>query len=230
MLFRRKDGTKSNRCGKSKLWQWWKTTAASAIAFWVWKSLLWNFEPFRGYTGVKGMKGALQAVLGGNSIFCFRLDLSSFFLLLVCALSTPSRGTLVVPYCDIARLSQRYPPIARCGVFGVSTWPIGCDTPSPYSERFPLGEHEKWRCDTPPPKKRERERESMRENLGTPTRTITWKLTITRLDSRPWRGNGTSNDYTQASPLHARNCWELIFGFQVGVLACSIICQKFWGI
>ena len=32
---------------------------------------------------------------------------------------------------DTARLSQRYPPIARYGVFGVSTWPLGCDTPSP---------------------------------------------------------------------------------------------------
>ena len=32
---------------------------------------------------------------------------------------------------DTARLSQRYPPIARYGVFGVSTWPIGCDTPPP---------------------------------------------------------------------------------------------------
>ena len=53
---------------------------------------------------------------------------------------------------DTARLSQRYPPIARYGVFGVSTWPIGCDTPSPFSEPFPLGEHAKWRCDTPPEK------------------------------------------------------------------------------
>ena len=53
---------------------------------------------------------------------------------------------------DTARLSQRYPPIARYGVFGVSTWPIGCDTPSPFSEPFPLGEHAKWRCDTPPQK------------------------------------------------------------------------------
>ena len=53
---------------------------------------------------------------------------------------------------DTARLSQRYPPIARYGVFGVSTWPIGCDTPSPFSARFPLGEHAKWRCDTPPQK------------------------------------------------------------------------------
>ena len=50
---------------------------------------------------------------------------------------------------DTARLSQRYPPIARYGVFGVSTWPIGCDTPSPFSEHFPPGEHAKWRCDTP---------------------------------------------------------------------------------
>ena len=39
---------------------------------------------------------------------------------------------------DTARLSQRYPPIARYGVFGVSTWPIGCDTPSPFSEHFPF--------------------------------------------------------------------------------------------
>ena len=51
--------------------------------------------------------------------------------------------------CDTARLSQRDPPIARYGVFGVSTWPSGCDTPSPFSERFPLGEHAKWGCDTP---------------------------------------------------------------------------------
>ena len=53
---------------------------------------------------------------------------------------------------DTARLSQRYPLIARYGVFGVSTWPIGCDTPSPFSERFPVGEHAKWRCDSPPQK------------------------------------------------------------------------------
>ena len=54
---------------------------------------------------------------------------------------------------DTARLSQRYPPIARYGVFGVPTWPSGCDTPSPFSEHFPLGEHAKWRCDTPPLKR-----------------------------------------------------------------------------
>ena len=36
---------------------------------------------------------------------------------------------------DTARLSQRYPCIARYGVLGVSAWPIGCDTPSPFSER-----------------------------------------------------------------------------------------------
>ena len=53
---------------------------------------------------------------------------------------------------DTARLSQRYPPIARYGVFGVPTWPIGCDTPSAFSEHFPLWEHAKWRCDTPPSK------------------------------------------------------------------------------
>ena len=49
---------------------------------------------------------------------------------------------------DTARLSQRYAPIARYGVFGVSTWPIGCDNPF----HFPSVEHAKWRCDTPPQK------------------------------------------------------------------------------
>ena len=34
--------------------------------------------------------------------------------------------------------SLRYPPTARYGVFGVSTWPLGCDTPSPFSDHFPL--------------------------------------------------------------------------------------------
>ena len=63
------------------------------------------------------------------------------------------RDTLSGPVLrDTARLSQQYPPTARYGVFGVSTRPIGCDTPSPFSEHFPLGEHAKWRCDTPPQK------------------------------------------------------------------------------
>ena len=40
---------------------------------------------------------------------------------------------------DAARLSQRYPPlIARYGVFGVSTWPMGCDTPPPFLSLSPL--------------------------------------------------------------------------------------------
>ena len=29
---------------------------------------------------------------------------------------------------------------------------LGAITPSPFSEHFPLGEHVKWRCDTPPQK------------------------------------------------------------------------------
>ena len=51
---------------------------------------------------------------------------------------------------DTARLSQRYPSIACYGVFGVSTWPIWCDTPSPFSERFPLAEHA-WQMGAIPP-------------------------------------------------------------------------------
>ena len=58
---------------------------------------------------------------------------------------------LVAPYCAIPRdyLSDT-PHIARYGVFGVSTWPIGCDTPSPFSQRFPLGEHSRSGGAIPP--------------------------------------------------------------------------------
>ena len=66
---------------------------------------------------------------------------------------------------DTARLSQRYPPIARYGVFGVSTWPIGCDTPSPFSERIPLGEHAKGRCDIPPPPPKGVSQQYLRDTL-----------------------------------------------------------------
>ena len=53
---------------------------------------------------------------------------------------------------DTARLSQRYPPIARYGVFWCLNMANWVRYPSPFSERFPLGEHAKWRCDTPPRK------------------------------------------------------------------------------
>ena len=39
---------------------------------------------------------------------------------------------------DTARLSQRCAPIRANRAFRVSTWPLGCDTPFLFSERFPL--------------------------------------------------------------------------------------------
>ena len=59
---------------------------------------------------------------------------------------------LVSEYCAIPRdyLSET-PPIARYGVFGVSTRPIGCDTPSSFSERFPLWRTCKVEVRPPPP-------------------------------------------------------------------------------
>ena len=55
---------------------------------------------------------------------------------------------------DTARLSQRYPPIARYGVFGVSTWPIGCDTPSPFLSVSPWESVRSGGAIPPPPLKR----------------------------------------------------------------------------
>ena len=59
----------------------------------------------------------------------------------------------MAPYCAMPRDDLSDTPLA-CALwgFGVSTWPIGCDTPSPFSEPFPHGEHAKWGCDTPPQK------------------------------------------------------------------------------
>ena len=87
------------------------------------------------------LKGTARRAFPRNVYFSFVLS--------------PCRETLVAPYCAIPRdyLSDN-PPIARYGVFGVSTWSMGCDTPSPFSERLPLGEHARSRCDTPPPHKR----------------------------------------------------------------------------
>ena len=39
---------------------------------------------------------------------------------------------------DTARLSQRCPPIAHYGFIGVWTWPIECDTPSPFLSISPV--------------------------------------------------------------------------------------------
>ena len=65
-------------------------------------------------------------------------------------LGRPDPPPLVAPYCAIPRDYLSDTTLLRAlGVFGVSTWPIGCDTPSPFSERFPLGEHARRRCDTP---------------------------------------------------------------------------------
>ena len=46
------------------------------------------------------------------------------------------------------------PPYCALWGFGCLNRPVGCVTPSPFSERFLLGEHAKWRCDTPHPHKR----------------------------------------------------------------------------
>ena len=53
---------------------------------------------------------------------------------------------------DTARLSQRYPPIARYGVFFLSQHDqLGAIAPPPFLRVSPHGVHAKWRCDTPPP-------------------------------------------------------------------------------
>ena len=64
--------------------------------------------------------------------------------------STP----LVAPYCAIPRDYLSDTPLLRALGFLVSQHgQLGAISPRPFSERFPIGEHAKWRCDTPPPQK-----------------------------------------------------------------------------
>ena len=57
---------------------------------------------------------------------------------------------LVAPYCAILRDYLSDTPLLRAMGFWCLNRPIGCDTPSTFSERFPLWEHARWRCDPPP--------------------------------------------------------------------------------
>ena len=54
---------------------------------------------------------------------------------------------------DTARLSQRSPPFAGYGVFGVSIWPIRCDTPPPFLSVSPLENMRSGGAIPPPLKK-----------------------------------------------------------------------------
>ena len=63
---------------------------------------------------------------------------------------------------DTARLSQRSLPIARYGGFGVSEWPVGCDTPPPFLSVSP------WRaCKVevrhPPPQQKDASQRCLRD-------------------------------------------------------------------
>ena len=57
---------------------------------------------------------------------------------------------LVAPYCAIPRDYLSDTPLLRAMGFLVSQHgQLGAIPPSPFSERFPFGEHAKWRFDTP---------------------------------------------------------------------------------
>ena len=57
---------------------------------------------------------------------------------------------LCLPQKDTARLSQRYPLLRAMGFLVSQHGQLGAIPPPPFSERFPLKKHAKWRCDTPP--------------------------------------------------------------------------------
>ena len=61
--------------------------------------------------------------------------------------------TLVAPYCAIPRDYLSDTPLLRAMGFLVSQrGQLGAIPPPPFLSVSPLGEHAKWRCDTPPQK------------------------------------------------------------------------------
>ena len=61
-----------------------------------------------------------------------------------------SLASLVAPYCAIPRDYLSDTPLLRAMGFSVSQHgQMGAIPPPPFSEHFPLGEHAKWRCETP---------------------------------------------------------------------------------
>ena len=61
---------------------------------------------------------------------------------------------LVASYCAMLRDYLSDNPLLRAmGVFWCLNMANWVRYPFPFSERFPLGEHAKWRCDTPPSRK-----------------------------------------------------------------------------
>ena len=60
----------------------------------------------------------------------------------------------MAPYCAIPRDYLSDTPLLRAmGLLVSQHGQLGAIPPPPFSQRFPLGEHAKWRCDTPPPQK-----------------------------------------------------------------------------
>ena len=68
---------------------------------------------------------------------------------LICLLFLCVCVPLVAPYCAIPRDYLSDTALLRAMGFFVSQHGHAIP-PSPFSRRFPLGEHAKWRCDTPP--------------------------------------------------------------------------------
>ena len=77
--------------------------------------------------------------------------LNRFSAILLYCDSTQSLASLVAPYCAILRDYLSDTPLLRAmGLLVSQHCQLGAIPPSPFSEHFPLGEHAKWSCDTPP--------------------------------------------------------------------------------
>ena len=107
-----------------------------------------HFSSQRRVHSVVNMGGVVKKKLRcSNSLSC---SVFSTARSLGIPISVSQPAILVAPYCAIPRDYPSDTPYCALWGFGVSTWPIRCDNPSTFSEHFPLGEHAKWRCDTPP--------------------------------------------------------------------------------
>ena len=95
---------------------------------------------------------------------------------------------------DAARLSQRYPPIARYGFFLVSQHgQLGAIPPPPFLSVSPLERNAKWRCDTPPPTRGVSQRyprdtyENKAKRVRYPPPAILPRKVIAQYGQGPWK-------------------------------------------
>ena len=112
-----------------------------------WQALEWASDDLKGDSEIFS-----QTNFEGQG-FALKVSLLSARSCIVLASTRVPVSDLVAPYCAIPRDYLSDTPLLRTMGFSVSQHgQLGAISPAPFLSVSPLGEHAKWRCDTPPSK------------------------------------------------------------------------------